>query len=100
MDSLRNQMNKTDLIDKAASSAQVSKADTSRVFNAIVETITDRLRNGEAVTIIGFGTFKISHRAARSGRNPQTGEVLKIAAKKMPVFSAGKQLKDACNVKE
>lgn len=90
-------MNKSDLIDKVASSAQVSKTDATRVFHAIVDTITDSLGKGETVTIVGFGTFKVSQRAERTGRNPQTGQPIKIAAQKRPHFSAGKQLKDACN---
>lgn len=90
-------MNKTELIEKIASSAQVSKTDASRLFNAMVETVTESLSKGEAVTIVGFGTFKVTNRAARSGRNPQTGEVIEIPAQNSPRFSAGKQLKEACN---
>lgn len=90
-------MNKTELIDQVAANAQVSKADATRVFHALVDSITDSLKKGEPVTIVGFGTFKVSDRAARTGRNPQTGEAIKIAAQKTPRFSAGKQLKDACN---
>lgn len=99
MDRLRNVMNKTELIEKVATSAEVSKNDAARVFTAIVDTITDSLSTGEAVTIVGFGTFKVADRAARAGRNPQTGETIKIAAQKTPRFSAGKQLKEACNKK-
>lgn len=90
-------MNKTELIDQIASNAQVSKADATRVFNAVVDTITDSLRKGDPVTIVGFGTFNVSQRAERMGRNPQTGQPIKIKAQKTPRFSAGKQLKDACN---
>jgi DNA-binding protein HU-beta len=90
-------MNKTELIDHVAAGAQVSKADASRVFNALIDTITDSLGKGEAVTIVGFGTFKVADRAERSGRNPQTGAAITIPAQKTPRFSAGKQLKDACN---
>jgi DNA-binding protein HU-beta len=100
IDRLRNEMNKTELIDKVASSAQVSRAEASRVFNAIMDTITDSLSIGESVTIVGFGTFKVADRAERSGRNPQTGQIIKIKAQKTPRFSAGKQLKQACNAKE
>lgn len=90
-------MNKTELIDQVAANAQVSKADASRVFNAFIDTITASLKKGEAVTIVGFGTFKVAQRAERSGRNPQTGETIKIPAAKTPRFSAGKPLKDAVN---
>lgn len=97
MDRLRNEMNKTELVEKIASLAEVSKTDASKVFNAIIDTITDTLSKGDSVTIVGFGTFKVADRAARSGRNPQTGQTIKIAAQKTPRFSAGKQLKEACN---
>ncbi len=90
-------MNKTELIEKVSSVAEVSKIEATRVFNAVVDTITESLSKGEAVTIVGFGTFKVADRAERSGRNPQTGQVIKIAAQKTPRFTAGKQLKDACN---
>lgn len=92
-------MNKTELIDNIADNAQVSKADASRVFNAVVDTITNALKKGDQVTIVGFGTFKVSQRAARTGRNPQTGQAIQIAAQNTPRFSAGKQLKEACNTK-
>lgn len=97
MDRLRSKMNKTDLIEKVASSAEVSRIEVSRVFNAILDTITESLKKGEAVTLVGFGTFKVADRKERSGRNPQTGQPIKIAAQKTPRFSAGKQLKEACN---
>jgi DNA-binding protein HU-beta len=97
MDRLRNEMNKTELIEKVASSAQVSRVEANRVFNAVVETITESLRQGKAVTVVGFGTFKVVDRPPRTGRNPQTGQPINIAAQKTPRFSAGKQLKEACN---
>lgn len=90
-------MNKTDLIDKVAAKAEVSKADAARVFNEIVDAISYSLKKGENVTLVGFGTFKVTDRAARTGRNPQTGQTIKIPAQKTPRFSAGKQLKDAVN---
>lgn len=99
MERLGNQMNKTELIDKVATSAEVSRAEAGRVFNAIIDSITDSLKGGETVTIVGFGTFKVTERAARAGRNPQTGETIQITAQKTPRFSAGKQLKEACNFK-
>lgn len=90
-------MNKTELIEKVASTAEVSRTEASRVLSAIIETVTESLSKGEPVSIVGFGTFKISERGERSGRNPQTGEAITIAAQKAPRFSAGKQLKEACN---
>lgn len=92
-------MNKTELIDEVAANAQMSKNDASRALNEILAAITKALRKGQAVTIVGFGTFKVADRAERSGRNPQTGEIIKIKAQKTPRFSAGKQLKEACNEK-
>lgn len=94
---LRNEMNKTELIDQVAEIAQVSKADALRVFNAFIDTITTSLKKGDTVTIVGFGAFKVGHRKARSGRNPQTGATINIPAAKTPRFSAGKPLKDAVN---
>lgn len=90
-------MNKTELIEKVASSAEISKNEATRVCNALFETITRSLSDGEAVTIVGFGTFRVADLAERSGRNPQTGETITISARRTPRFSAGKQLKEACN---
>lgn len=90
-------MNKTELLNKVAADAGVSKADTNRVWDAVVAAITVTLKQGDTVTIPGFGTFKVADRAARTGRNPQTGKAIQIAAQKTPRFSAGKQLKDAVN---
>lgn len=90
-------MNKTELIDAMADSADISKAAAGRAFDAAVSAITDALKKGDQVSLIGFGTFKISERAARTGRNPQTGETIQIAASKTPSFKAGKALKDAVN---
>jgi DNA-binding protein HU-beta len=91
-------MKKTELVDHIADTADLSKAAAGRTLDAILETITESLVDGEDVTLIGFGTFKISERAARDGRNPRTGEAIKIAASKVPSFKAGKALKDAVNL--
>ena len=88
-------MNKTDLINAVAESSELSKKDSTRVVDSIMETITTALKNGDKVEIIGFGAFSVSERAARKGRNPQTGEEIEIAASKVPSFKAGKKLKDA-----
>ena len=90
-------MNKTDLIDAVASGTDLSKADAARAVDAVVEAITQALKKGDAVTLVGFGTFQVRTRAARSGRNPQTGASIKIKAAKVPKFRAGKGLKDAVN---
>lgn len=90
-------MNKTELIAEVAASAELTKADAGRAVDAITAAITTALSKGEAVTLIGFGTFKVTKRAARTGRNPRTGEELKIAARSAPGFTAGKTLKDAVN---
>jgi DNA-binding protein HU-beta len=90
-------MNKSELINAIAASADISKAAAGRALDATTDAITNALKKGDAVTLIGFGTFKVSQRAARTGRNPRTGAELKIAARKAPAFSAGKALKDAVN---
>ncbi len=90
-------MNKSELIASIATGADISKADAERALNATISTITSELANGGEVALVGFGTFKVNERAARSGRNPQTGETIQIAAAKVPAFKAGKALKDACN---
>ena len=90
-------MNKTDLIDAVASEADVSKAEAARVVDAVIDSITWALKKGDTVTLVGFGTFQVRERAARSGRNPKTGETIKIGASKNPAFKAGKALKDAVN---
>ena len=90
-------MNKTDLIDAVASEADVSKAEAARVVDALIDSITRALKKGDTVTLVGFGTFQVRERAARSGRNPKTGETIKIDASKNPAFKAGKALKDAVN---
>lgn len=90
-------MNKTELAAAVAANANISKASAGRAIDATLEAITKALVKGDSVTLIGFGTFKVSHRAARDGRNPSTGAAIKIPARKAPVFSAGKALKDAVN---
>ena len=90
-------MNKTDLIDAIASAADLSKADAGRALDAVVDSITDSLKKGDPVSLFGFGTFQVKPRAAREGRNPQTGATIQIAASNQPSFKAGKALKDAVN---
>jgi DNA-binding protein HU-beta len=90
-------MNKSELIEAVAKSSDLSKAAAGRAVDAAVAAITGALKKGDSVTLIGFGTFKVSKRAARTGRNPRTGAELKIAARKAPGFTAGKALKDAVN---
>ncbi len=90
-------MNKQELIDQIASEAGITKAAAAKVIDAFTGSVTAALKKGDTVTLIGFGTFAVSQRAARTGRNPQTGKELKIAARKAPAFRAGKALKDALN---
>ncbi|HCD27778.1 MAG TPA: DNA-binding protein HU [Gammaproteobacteria bacterium] len=90
-------MNKTELIDQIAESAELSKSDASRALDAVINAVTESLKNAETVSLIGFGTFLVRERAARSGRNPKTGEAIQIAAAKVPAFKPGKALKDALN---
>ncbi|HCL23269.1 MAG TPA: DNA-binding protein HU, partial [Halomonas sp.] len=78
-------------------SADIPKAAASRALDAMVESVTDSLKKGESVSLVGFGTFAIKERAARTGRNPQTGQPIEISAAKVPSFKAGKALKDAVN---
>lgn len=90
-------MNKSDLVDAIAQSADISKAAAGRALDATVESIKKALKKGDTVSLVGFGTFKVGKRAARNGRNPRTGETIKIKAAKVPKFTAGKGLKDAVN---
>lgn len=90
-------MNKTDLIDAIASQAGLTKKDAKAALEATLDAISVSLTKGDAVQLIGFGTFKVNERKARTGRNPQTGAEIKIAASKAPAFVAGKALKDAVN---
>jgi len=90
-------VNKADLIDAIADSADISKAAASRALDAMITSITDSLKSGDQVSLVGFGTFSVKERAARTGRNPQTGAPIEIAAAKVPGFKPGKALKDAVN---
>lgn len=90
-------MNKSQLIDKIAADADISKAAAGRALDAFTAAVTDELKAGGSVALVGFGTFQVRERAARTGRNPQTGAEIQIAAAKVPAFKAGKALKDACN---
>ena len=90
-------MNKAELIEKIAEAADISKATATHALDAVIESITRELQKGEPVTLVGFGTFTVRKRAARTGRNPRTGETLKIKAATIPGFKAGKALKDAVN---
>ena len=90
-------MNKTELIEAVADAADLSKADAGRAVDAVIDTITGSLKGGDQVTLIGFGTFLVRARAARTGRNPQTGATIQIKAANAPSFKAGKALKDAVN---
>lgn len=90
-------MNKAELIDAIATGAELSKADAGRALDATIAAISKALQKGDTVAVIGFGSFVVRERAARTGRNPKTGEEIKIAASKNPVFKAGKALKDAVN---
>ena len=88
-------MTKEELIEKVASTTGLSKADASRVLGTILDSIKAALKKGQKVTLVGFGNFSVSKRKARKGRNPRTGEAIKIPSAKVPRFSAGKSLKDA-----
>lgn len=90
-------MNKSELIDVVAASADISKTEATRAVDAMLDSITGALKNGDQVTLVGFGTFSIKQRAARTGRNPRTGEAIAIKAAKIPTFKAGKALKDSVN---
>lgn len=88
-------MNKADLVSSLAATTSLTQKDVTKVLEALVETVKITLKKGEDITLIGFGTFKVSTRAARTGRNPKTGAELKIKASKVPSFKAGKNLKEA-----
>ena len=87
-------MNKSDLVDAVAGRADMSKAEAGRAVDAVLGSVGDALGNGDSVSLVGSGTFSVRHRAARMGRNPQTGATMQIAASKVPGFKAGKALKD------
>ena len=90
-------MNKSELIDSISNSADVSKASAGRVLDALCDAVAASLKNSEPVAIAGFGTFSVRDRAARTGRNPRTGEAIQIAASRVPAFKAGKALRDTVN---
>ncbi|SUU71666.1 DNA-binding protein HU-beta [Aeromonas salmonicida] len=90
-------MNKSQLIDKIADGADISKAAAGRALDAFIDAVGEALKEGDQVALVGFGTFAVRERAARSGRNPQTGATIEIAAGKVPAFKAGNALKDAVN---
>lgn len=90
-------VNKSELIELVASKADISKSSAGDALDAVLTGITDALKSGDSVTFVGFGTFSVSDRAARDGRNPRTGETIKIKASKLAKFKAGKALKDALN---
>jgi DNA-binding protein HU-beta len=90
-------MNKSDLIEARADSADISKAAAGRALDGLIEAITNAVKNDDSVSIVGFGTFLLRERAARTGRNPKTGGTIEIAASKTPAFKAGKAFKDAVN---
>lgn len=88
-------MNKTELINAVAEASELSKKDATKAVEAVFESIMEALKNGDKVQLIGFGNFEVRERAARKGRNPQTGEEIEISASKVPAFKPGKALKDA-----
>ncbi|MDJ0940201.1 MAG: HU family DNA-binding protein [Woeseiaceae bacterium] len=90
-------MNKGELIDAVAASAGLSRADATKAVDGVLESVTNALKSGSSVSLVGFGTFSVKARAARMGRNPRTGEAIHIAASNVPGFKAGKALKDAVN---
>ena len=90
-------MNKSQLIDKIAAGADISKAAAGRALDSMIDAVTDALKKDDQVALVGFGTFSVRERSARTGHNPQTGETIQIAAAKVPSFKAGKALKDAVN---
>lgn len=90
-------MNKTELVAAIAENADLSKKDSEKVLKAFIDVVTEELKKGEKIQLVGFGTFEVIERAAREGRNPLTGEKMQIKASKAPKFKAGKALKDAVN---
>ena len=90
-------MNKSELIEAITNDADLSKAAAGRALDAVIRAVTGALKDGESVSLVGFGTFSVKARAARTGRNPQTGATIEIAAANIPSFKAGKALKDAVN---
>ena len=90
-------MNKSELIDAIADGADISKASAGRALDSVIEAVTGALQKGDQVSLVGFGTFSVKHRPARTGRNPQTGKEIQIKASNNPSFKAGKAFKDAVN---
>jgi DNA-binding protein HU-beta len=90
-------VNKSELVDAIADGADISKASAGRALDSAIDAITATLKNGDQVSLVGFGTYSVKHRAARAGRNPQTGAEIQISAANVPSFKAGKALKDAVN---
>ncbi|ROR25673.1 DNA-binding protein HU-beta [Mobilisporobacter senegalensis] len=90
-------MNKAELVAAIAEKTELSKKDSEKALKAFIDVVTDELKKGEKIQLVGFGTFEVSQRAAREGRNPQTGKSMTIAASKAPKFKAGKALKDVIN---
>lgn len=90
-------MNKSELVQAVAERADISQAEAARAIDAVLESVTGALKDGDPVTLIGFGTFSVRERNERTGRNPRTGEEIKIPKAKVPVFKPGKSLKDAVN---
>lgn len=90
-------MNKSELIDAIAAKADITKAASGTILDAVITSITDTLAKGDSVVLVGFGTFSVKHRAARTGRNPRTKTPIEIAATNVPTFKAGKKLKDVVN---
>ncbi len=93
-------MNKSELIAAIAAKTDLTKKDSERALGAFIDTVTDQLKKGNKIQLVGFGTFEVAKRAARTGKNPQTGAEIKIAASKAPKFKPGKALKDAVNKKK
>lgn len=93
-------MNKSELVAAMAAKTELSKKDSEKALKAFIEVVTEELKKGDKVQLVGFGTFEVAKRAAREGRNPQTGKAMKIAASKAPKFKAGKALKDEVNKKK
>lgn len=90
-------MTKADLVKAVSEKAGLSSVAAEKAITAFISSVEEELKSGGSVTLVGFGTFKLSNRAARTGRNPKSGETISIPASKLPVFRAGKKLKDACN---
>ena len=90
-------MNKTELVAAMAEKAELSKKDSEKALKAFIDVVSEELKNGGKIQLVGFGTFEVSERAARTGKNPQTGAAIQIPASKAPKFKAGKALKDAMN---